>query len=134
MYLSILAYGSVLWARYSFGGSYDDRKSLSDLISPILLVHTHTITPQSSSVTYAYPALLTSGHFCNLISLSNLMSDKIDSTSLLSRLSFKIPLRHTRSFPPFIILSTLSSIHKLSYVANTDPSCNSMCSLTCIFF
>ncbi|KAF0764820.1 putative RNA-directed DNA polymerase [Aphis craccivora] len=50
-------------------------------------------------------------HSANISFLSNLLSSKIDSPESLSRISFNVPSRRTRSFVPFHIPFSSSNFH-----------------------
>jgi len=66
-------------------------------------------------------------HSANLSFLSNLLSSRIDNPDSLSRISFNVPCRRTRSSFPFHIPFSSSTYYRnspiirLMRIANTDP-------------
>lgn len=129
----ILEYGSVLWdPSTSCGKSAIERVQRKFL--HLIAFRFNIPHPPHDYSSILHDLQLTSlvdrRHLANILFLSNLISGKIDSPSLLSQLTFKIPRRLTRSSLPFIIPLSSSNyalnspISRLMRAANSDPSFN----------
>ncbi|KAF0752147.1 putative RNA-directed DNA polymerase, partial [Aphis craccivora] len=94
------------------------------LVRPILEYGSVLWDPSTASI----QSLTDRRHSANLTFLFNLLSSKIDSPESLSRVSFNVPSRLTRSSVPFHIPFSSSNyflnspIIRFMRIANTDPS------------
>ncbi|KAF0752923.1 putative RNA-directed DNA polymerase, partial [Aphis craccivora] len=127
----ILEYGSVLWDLSTASArsmiKRVQRKFLRQAAYKLKIVcPPHDYTPIQRL--YSLESLTDRRHSANLTFLFNLLSSKIDSPELLSRVSFNVPSRLTRSSVPFHIPFSSSNyflnspIIRLMRIANTDPS------------
>ncbi|CAI6350157.1 unnamed protein product [Macrosiphum euphorbiae] len=127
----ILEYGTILW-----DPSTASARSMIERVQRKFLRHAafklnifcppHDYTPIQRI--FSLESLADRRHSANLTFLSNLLSSKIDSPESLSRVSFNVPSRRTRSSVPFNIPFSSSNYYlnspiiRLMRIANTDPS------------
>jgi hypothetical protein len=127
----ILEYGSVLWDPSTASArsmiERVQRKFLRQAAYKLKIVcPPHDYTPIQRL--FSLEILADRRHSANLSFLSNLLSSKIDSPESLSRVSFNVLSRRTRSSVPFHIPFSssnyylISPIIRLVRIANTDPS------------
>ena len=127
----ILEYGIILW-----DPSTATARNMIERVQRKFLRHAafklnvpcppHDYTPIQRL--FSLESLADRRHSANLSFLSNLLSSKIDSPESLSRVSFNVPCRRTRSSFPFHIPFSSSNYYlnspiiRLMRIANTDPS------------
>lgn len=127
----ILEYGSILWDPSTASAS-----SMIERVQRKFLRHAayklNIFCPphdySSIQCLFSLESLADLRHSANISFLSNLLSSKIDSPETLSRISFNVPSRRTRSSVPFHIPFSSSNYYfnspiiRLMRIANTDPS------------
>jgi hypothetical protein len=127
----ILEYGSVLWDPSTASAcsmiERVQRKFFRQAAYKLKIVCSpHDYTPIQRLI--SLESLADCRHSANLSFLSNLLSSKIDNPESLSRISFNVPSRRTRSSIPFHIPFSSSNYYlnspiiRLLRIANTDPS------------